>query len=221
MKQSYLSDKLSNCCEIDSYSISLCNEEEKQVLKKFLPECKSVIILAHHIKRALEWQWFPFESERNHVICPAELHSKCEAETIMSLLNKEGYRSLSIPYPGISGVRFKNLASKTGLGKVGDSFLFLHRKWGPWTQLKVIITTAEISENMDSCGDICIHCGICKASCPVNAIKDDTLLGLKCSEYQGKQDAILGIKGSYIVKCDECARNCPIGHAPEKITLNR
>lgn len=29
------------------------------------------------------------------------------------------------PYPGRSGIRFKDLASKTGLGRIGDNFLFL------------------------------------------------------------------------------------------------
>jgi epoxyqueuosine reductase QueG len=199
----------------------MCSEIEMQSLKEFLPQCKSVIVLAHHIKNSLEWVWFDFESQRNNVTCAADLHLKLECEKIAEALEKNGHHSVIIPYPGRSGVRFKDLASKTGLGEIGDNFLFLHRQWGPWTHLRVIVTDVDISENLTSCDGICTHCGICKISCPSNAIKHDTLLGLECNKYQCNRDADFGMKGSYIFKCEECARVCPIGDVPEKITISK
>lgn len=217
IKLNFLAEKLPNCCEIDSFPISVCSEGEQQSLKKFLPECKTVIVLAHHVTHSLEWGWFPLESERNNVTCPADLHIKLECEKVISVLEKEGYNSFSIPYPGISGIRFKDLANKTGLGKIGDNFMFLHKDWGTWTHLRVIITDAEISDNLPPCEEVCNHCGICKIACPAKVIKNDTLLGIKCSEYQKKKDNEFGIEGSFIAKCEECARACPIGNVPEKI----
>ena len=173
IKLSFLAEKLPRCCEIDSFSISVCSESEEKSLKEFLPECKSVIVLAHHVKRSLEWAWLPFESERNNVTCAAALHLKSECEKIVSVLEKKGYNSLVILYPGRRGVRFKDFANKTGLGKIGDNFMFLHREWGPWTQLGVIVTDLEILDILPTCDDICTHCGVCKDLCPVKAIKDD------------------------------------------------
>ena len=221
IKLSFLAEKLPQCCEIDSFSISLCSESEEHALREFLPECKSVIVLAHHVTHSLEWAWVPFESERDNVTCAADLHLKLECENILSELGKKGYKSIIAPYPGRCGVRFKDMANKTGLGKIGDNFMFLHRKWGPWTQLRVIVTDVEISDTLPACDDICTHCGICKKSCPAKVIRDDTLLGAECDAYQDKWDKYNGMQRSYVFKCEECARTCPIGDVPEKITISK
>lgn len=215
----FLSEELPQCCEIDSFPISLCSDSEKQFLEEFLPECKSVIVLAHHVKNSLEWAWFSLESERNNVTCAADLHLKSECEKVVSKLGEKGYNSLVVPYPGRCGIRFKDLANRTGLGKIGDNFMFLHKEWGPWTQLRVLVTDVEISDNLHNCDDVCNHCGNCKESCPAKVINDNTFLGIECSNYQDKQDADIGIQGSYIFKCEECARACPIGDAPRRITI--
>ena len=149
------------------------------------------------------------------------MHLKSECEKILWLLREKGYKSFNINYPGRSGIRFKDLASKTGLGKLGDNFLFLHRNWGPWVHLRVLITDAEIENSLPNCEEVCIHCGICKASCPAKVIKDDTLLGVECGKYQDTRDTDIGINGSYIFKCEECVRACPIGSSPEKISIYR
>lgn len=221
IKLNYLQEKLPICCEMDSFSTSICSESEKQLLKDFLPKCKSVIVLAHHVKQSVEWAWFPFESERNNITCASDLHLKAECEKIVLELKNKGYNSVIIPYPGRSGIRFKDLANKTGLGKIGDNFLFLHKEWGVWAHLRIIITDVEIVDNLPPCEEVCNHCGNCKTSCPSKAIKDDTLLGIECSKYQDKIDADVGVKGSYIFKCEECARACPIGTIPNRITISK
>nr|WP_243156017.1 hypothetical protein [Clostridium sp. C2-6-12] len=58
-------------------------------------------------------------------------------------------------------------------------------------------------------------------SCPVEAIKDNTLLGVECGKYQDKRDTDSGIDGSYIFKCEECVRACPIGSFLEKTSISR
>jgi len=220
IKRKLLTEILSPCCEADCFSISSCSSLEKDMLIGVLPECKSVIVLAHHIKSAIEWMWFPLESERNNVTCPADLHLKSECEKMLPILAKKGYTSVIMPYPGRSGLRFKDMASKTGLGSMGDNFMFLHREWGPWTHLRVIITDAEITENLSSCGDVCIHCGICKSTCPAHAIKNDAFSGVECNTYQISRDNEMDMKGSSIFKCEECTRACPIGTTPSKITIS-
>ena len=175
--------------------------------------------MAHHVKNSLEWAWFSLESERNNVTCAADLHLKSECEKVVSKLAEKGYYSFVIPYPGRCGIRFKDLANKTGLGKIGDNFMFLHKEWGPWTQLRVLVTDVEISDNLSICDDVCNHCGNCKESCPAKVINNDTFLGVECGNYQDKKDADIGMQGSYIFKCEECARACPIGDIPRRINI--
>lgn len=205
---------------MDAIPISSCTIDEKEIIKEMLPEVKTVIVLAHHVKHSLEWAWFPFENERNNNTCAADLHIKLECHKVMYLLEKSGYQSYTIPYPGRSGIRFKDLADKTGLGRIGDNYLFLHREWGAWTHLRAILTVAEITNSLPACKEVCTHCGICKTSCPTEAIKDGTFHGVQCNEYQLKRDIELDMKGSYIYKCGECVLNCPIGIKPEEILIS-
>ena len=216
---SFLAQDLPQCCEIDAFPIELCSDRETQSLKELLPEGKAIIVLTHHVKHSLEWVWFPLESERNNVTCPADLHLKSECEKLATILEKRGHHNVIIPYPGRCGIRFKDLADKTGLGKMGDNFLFLHKEWGPWTHLRVIITDVEIAGTLLPCHSVCNHCGKCIASCPAQLIKEDTLLGVECDEYQDMKDAETGLQGSYVYKCEACARACPIGTAPERIRI--
>lgn len=73
---------------------------EQENLTEFLPDYKTVIVLAHHIKHSLEWTWFPFDSSRNGTISPADLHLTAEAQKIITKLEKDGYQYSLIPYPG-------------------------------------------------------------------------------------------------------------------------
>jgi len=217
--QATLAQQLSSCCQLDSFPVSECTDQEKQFLTALLPGCRSVIVVAHHVKSPVEWMWFPLEAERNQVTCPADLHVKNECVQLISALKKVEAHSAMVPYPGRCGLRFKDLAHKTGLGKIGDSFLFLHREWGPWTHLRVLVTDAVITGRRKPCESVCLHCGLCKAHCPAQVILDDTLLGVRCDEYQDALDGELGIPGNYVCKCEVCARICPIGETPAKIAI--
>lgn len=216
-----LANRLPDCCEVDAIPVTQCAEHEKQALKAFFPECRSVIVLAHHVRHGLEWLWFPFETERNQVTCAADLHLKTECEKLVSLLEKKGGHSAIVPYPGRCGIRFKDIAHKTGLGKMGDNFMFLHQKWGTWTHLRIIVTDMEVSGSLPPCGEVCTHCGACIAACPVQVITDQGLLGAACDEYQDRQSVLSGLQETWVFKCEVCARACPIGAAPEKLALSK
>lgn len=219
LERELLAHRLPDCCEMDAFPVSLCAEREKQAIKTLLPETRSVIVLAHHVQNALEWMWFPFKTERNQSTCAADLHLKSECEKIVSFLENMGSRCVIVPYPGRCGIRFKELAHMTGLGKTGDNSMFLHQNWGPWTHLRVIVTDQVISGVLPSCGEICIHCGACKASCPARVITDHGLLGEACDEFMDRQSDVPGWPKACVFKCEVCARSCPIGVAPEKIMV--
>ena len=86
-------------------------------------------------------------------------------------LERYGYTTEILPYPGTCGISFKQLAAKTGIGEIGDSFLFLHREWGPWTHLRIALTNAETPKARQRDFDaVCTHCGRCIDECPGRAI---------------------------------------------------
>ncbi len=217
MLREKIKEILPSCCDIGFLNISDCSMAEQNVIKDFFAETKTIIVLAHHIKTSMEWIWYPHEAERNNNTCGADLHSKNIVNNINYYLEGEGYKNFIIPYPGKCGFRMKDFADRTSLGSIGDSYLFLHKQWGPWVHLRILLTDAHIesNENVDIC--TCIHCGNCVSSCPAKAIKKESFNGIACGEYQMSQKA--GIKDNYYWKCEACARNCPIGNTPLSIKI--
>ena len=202
-----------NCCTVAKIDINKCQKNEKRSLEEFLPSAKSIIVLGHQIKDSREWIWTQMESERENCTCIADLHTQGVIKEIKNHIKVEGSNSKIIPYPGVSGVRFKKLAMKTSMGEIGDNFLFLHNEWGPWVHLRVLITDAEINNKQENAIDeVCIHCGKCIEACPANAISQNDFNKQRCRERQEQ----LNVSHS----CEVCARICPIGETPEKIKYN-
>lgn len=213
-------DLVPSCCEIGLADISDFTDEEQNELSRFLPDVKSLIIVGHHIKESLEWVWFPFGTERNNSTCAADLHVKSVIEKIDYFLKIKGYNNCIAPYPGGCGLNFKTIAERTGMGEIGASYLFLHREWGPWIHLRVLLSEAEIERKKVKRKGICLNCNKCIEACPGNAIGENTFNGLKCNEKQLAEGKRLGMKG-YLYKCEICARVCPIGQVPGKIDIKR
>lgn len=207
-----------SCCDIGFAHIDSYSDEEQSKLLELLATAKSVIVVGHHIKESLEWSWFNFETERGNNTCAADLHIKGVVEKVSQRLESQGFKSVILPYPGRCGILFKSLAAKTGMGQLGDSFLFLHPLWGPWVHLRVLVTEAEIEATPSLDKDICIHCGRCISECPGNAIGDGTFDGNKCNEAQAKESKRENVQG-YIYKCEICARVCPVGNIPQKVQI--
>jgi len=210
---------LPSCCEVDAVSHLVLSEEENNVLSKFSKNFSTVLVFAHHVRHSWEWIWFEFDSISGGFIPPADLHLIAEIERIKSMLHNDGFTTHVLPYPGQSGVRFKNLADKTGLGKIGDNFLFLHRTWGTWTHLRVMLTDAIVSDALPMCETVCVHCGKCEKACPSGAIQQHLFDGKKCGEYQQRERT--DQKGNpYEYECEICVRACPVGNLrPRPITI--
>jgi ferredoxin len=184
-----------------------------------LPNVQTVVVVAHHVMHSLEWTWFTFQGEAGGETCPADLHAKSMGKRICHTLEVEGHRSVLLPYPGPCGVMFKTLAAQTGLGQLGDSFLFMNADWGPWIHLRVVLTEAQIEFEHRSAPEACTHCGACLGACPSGAIMEDDFDGLKC------RDGMRGLRNSlgkvpYIYECEQCLRACPIGPAPHEVLVS-
>lgn len=208
---------LLSCCELGFAPVANCNGEEQYFITNLLPSAKTIIVLGHHVQQSLEWAWFPFQSERNGTTCAADLHAKNVIEKVAAVLAENGYAGAIIPYPGQCGVRFKDLAVHTRMGQLGDSFLFLHPSWGPWTHLRVLVTEAEIPARHEPfVEDICSHCGLCLALCPGQAIGEGSFNGLACDAAQ-TEELNRRIIAGHLYKCEICARCCPVGVPPAEV----
>lgn len=207
------------CCDIATVSIKAFGPVEKSLLEDYMPTAKTAIVLAHHVTAALEWAWFPFETERLNNTCAADLHAKTVVEKLVGWLNNKNFAAVILPYPGRCGVAFKYIADKTNLGELGANYLFLHKEWGPWTHLRVLLTDAVFADNKSEEIQVCDHCEACINSCPAGVIKEGMFDGIGCGEYQKLQLQEHGIAGSYIWKCEICARVCPKGAPPRQVHI--
>lgn len=214
-----LNRNLTDCCNIAANAVESYSSEGQGLITQFLPGARTVVILGHHIQASLEWVWFPFAIERGGYTCAADLHAKMQIESIERQLKLSGHNSLILPYPNSCGISFKRLAARTSMGEMGESFLFLHHKWGPWVHLRVLLTDAPVADRQIEIKTVCTHCGKCIQSCPGKTLTADHHDQKACGQYQQAVHDRLMIKAKYRYKCEICARVCPVAEAPLELTI--
>jgi epoxyqueuosine reductase QueG len=114
---------------------------------------------------------------------------------------------------------FKTLAAKTGLGQLGDSFLFMNTEWGPWIHLRVVLTGAVIETEPRRQAEACTHCGRCIEACPSGAIMENGFDGLRCRNKMREIRNALG-NVPYVFECERCLRACPVGVQPREVLVS-
>lgn len=112
----------------------------------------------------------------------------------------------------------KKAAVLAGLGTIGKSSLFLHRKYGPRVRLGTIFTNYEFHNYKpeDLTVSLCGNCDLCSKACPAGAIKgNDWYPGCEretlidpwlCNEYM--RDHFMKIGRGAV--CGICISSCPI-----------
>jgi epoxyqueuosine reductase len=219
MNGNELSGLVESCCRVGFASVDDYDEKEQNDIKALLPATKTIIIIAHHITHSLEWVWFKSVTEANGEVCPAVLHTRAVAEKIYNKLSSKGYETVVPRYPGISGVMFKTLAVKTGLGQLGKNYLFMNAEWGPWMHLRAVFTNAVIEHKKPAIEQACNHCGKCIEECPSGAIMENDFDGLKCrTKMREIRDSLGDVP--YIFECEKCLRVCPIGEQPREVVVS-
>ncbi len=202
------------CCSVWTIPIESLNVREKEFFHRNAPGFKTAIILGHHILKRSEWKW---QLQENHSeFCNADFHTMSVCEQLKKEIEKYGFQTMVVPYPGESGLKFRFAAEAAGAGEIGTSAFLLHPTWGPWIHLRALATEADTIVRPISRLSVCIRCGKCVASCPASAIRNDTFSGLTCRGYRmAKGEYIPSGPENELKYCMVCADVCPIGSKPE------
>jgi epoxyqueuosine reductase QueG len=118
----------------------------------------------------------------------------------------------------------KIAATRSGLGWIGKSALFVSPKFGPQLRLVTILTDKVLDTGQPVKGSICGHCDICVKSCPAQAISGKNwAVGMQREDiYDAHKCRITAKKlaqqriGKDEVICGICIAVCPIGKKVEK-----
>ncbi len=125
-------------------------------------------------------------------------------------INKDGWN-----YKG--RYSHKKVAALSGLGTIGKSSMFLHKKYGSNVRLGSIFTNCEFDVSNSVPISLCKHCNLCVEACPSGAIKgiewssestrEDMFDPEKCSNYMKNNFKHIG-RGAV---CGICMKVCPYG----------
>jgi ferredoxin len=216
--KSLLIGKTQECCDIGFASL---NYTDKYIDSKYLSyynEFNTTIAVIHHITDSREWVWYKNEKGNYPRICDADIHLNQICQDILKILNKKKYNSKVLPYPGRSGFQFINLAAETNLGEIGDNKLFIHKNWGPWVHLRIVLTSAIIEPDSKTKEMICTHCDTCVTNCPPNALANGYLNGIICDDYQTKMKQEKASIEHYVFTCESCIRSCKMFEQPKQLS---
>lgn len=209
---------LPECCRVGVASIADYQGLERNRLLELMPSVQSVVVIAHHVQDSLEWTWLKFPAARNGETSPADMHCLAMTERVSNRLEANGAQCAILPYPGICGLMFKTIALPTGLGRLGDNFLFMIEEWGPWVHLRVLLTDVAIEHARKQAADACIHCGKCIQVCPAAAFQAGTFNGVACRDKMREMRKTQS-DGSFCYECELCLRACPVGTRPKEIKV--
>lgn len=100
----------------------------------------------------------------------------------------------------------------TGLAYRAKNNLMIHKEFGSYFFIGLVVTKAKyeevITKNNDSCGD----CDICVRACPMNALIDGFDV-TKCLSAKNQSKRPMGeeaiLKNTLLLGCDICQRVCP------------
>jgi epoxyqueuosine reductase len=124
--------------------------------------------------------------------------------------------------PGLLGdFSHKTAATKSGLGWVGKSSLFVSTEFGPGVRLATVLTSAPFGPAKPATESRCGECIECVRACPYGAIKgaawypgiarDKLLDAFLCSKKREEYIPKLGYKHP----CGLCIQACPVERAED------
>ncbi|MGH7820527.1 MAG: SCP2 sterol-binding domain-containing protein, partial [Candidatus Binatia bacterium] len=152
------------------------------------PHARSlVVMIGEQNKAAMQSRYLP---TANHELYECEERLFQWGHKVVKLLNSLGAEGLTttIGWPQEVSQRWadkiwplshKLVAQAAGLGIIGTSRNFLHRRFGAYCLIDTVLTNLELEEQEYAGShrtldwNPCLECNLCVASCPTEAIKAD------------------------------------------------
>lgn len=140
---------------------------------------------------------------------------------IASVLNDQGYSSVSIPRDGYGSIKVlqknpvsffshRHAAVLAGLGTFGRNNMVLTRSWGPRVRFGTILTSARIESSPLMESSLCIRCDACVHACPVHALEEEDYPDSRTNK-KACADRSAGLNEEYRSPCGICIKVCPVG----------
>ena len=100
-------------------------------------------------------------------------------------------------------------AATAGLGIKGDNGLLITPKYGTYVFIGEIVT--DLERSCENKFQTCLHCGRCKAACPVDFQKEKCLSDVSQKKGELSEEEKNSLKENGILwGCDICAESCPL-----------
>lgn len=122
-------------------------------------------------------------------------------------------KTLSVEFP------HKTAATRSGLGWIGKTALFVSTKFGPRVRLVTVLTNKELKTGQPVKNSLCGHCDICVKKCPAHASsgknwsvdmqREDFFDAHSCRKT-AKELAMKRIEMDKVI-CGICVAVCPLG----------
>lgn len=146
-----------------------------------------------------------------HFVLKERLHR------LFALLKEEANRSVNgCVFVDSAPVFEHEWARRAGLGWIGKNTLLIHRKWGSFCFIGVIISNLEFDTYSSSFESrFCGNCNRCVEACPTGALTAYSLDARRCISYHTIEnkgeipDFVRQKMGLRVFGCDICQEVCP------------
>jgi epoxyqueuosine reductase len=202
-------------CDFSFMPINQLGIKEKIYFSDFMPNAKTVIIIYYHVENLKDWIWNCPNGNLENERCNIDDATKDICNYIKQILEQWEYNTEIVPYPGQSGLQFRNVSIAAGFGEIGKNAFYLHPKWGAKVHLRVLLSEIEsdflCSIKYES-KRVCLNCGECIKNCPANAFENG-FNGLKCREYRKNHGEYIPYgKNGTLRYCRKCITVCKAGY---------
>lgn len=149
-------------------------------IKKILPSAQNIVVIAVAHSRSIDLSSDLQVKQYDTVYTYEEVRNT--SLKLARLIENHGFQAVAVPSfipidmgPGKKGMRgaisWRHAAVATGLGTLGASGLFLSTRFGPRVRLGGLVTNAPLKADAKLVDALCLECGKCLESCPVQALK--------------------------------------------------
>lgn len=157
------------------------NSPKSYELTKFLPDAKSIIVLAFRVLSSCESP--SWSAALNGYLDLGAFARSTTYRVARFLENNYGAKVANMPiaYPfefhhdrrAIADFSQRHAAVAAGLGSFGRHNLVIHPRFGTRVNFASIITNLDIEISSRSEQDYCIQCNLCVENCPGNALAEE------------------------------------------------